>query len=73
VSTRTGKQERLDQYKGWLEHAEMIFSIPAQGLTVKQISQLRKAVPEDTKVGREGRKQGRREERQGREEGWDLG
>lgn len=60
MSTRTGKQERLDQYKGWLEHAEMIFAIPAQGLSVKQISQLRKAVPEDTKVGREGGGEGER-------------
>jgi ribosomal protein L10 len=50
VSTRTGKEERLTEYKGWLESAEMIFAIPAQGMSVKQVSQLRKAVPEDTKV-----------------------
>ncbi|GAB5037019.1 50s ribosomal protein l10 [Nannochloropsis oceanica] len=50
VSTRTGKEERLEQYKGWLEGAEMIFAIPAQGMTVKQVAQLRKAVPQDTKV-----------------------
>jgi len=51
----------LDQYKGWLEHAEMIFAIPAQGLSVKQVFQLRKAVPVDTKVGREGGREGGKE------------
>ncbi len=28
----------------------MIFAVPAHSMSVKQISQLRKAVPEDTKV-----------------------
>lgn len=28
----------------------MIFAIPAQSISVKQVSQLRKMVPEDTKV-----------------------
>jgi len=64
VSTRTGKEERLEQYKGWLEGAEMIFAIPAQGMTVKQVAQLRKAVPQDTKVGRwVGRNRGRERRR----------
>lgn len=28
----------------------MIFAIPAQGMSVKQVAELRKAVPADTKV-----------------------
>jgi len=39
----------------------MIFAIPAQGLSVKQVFQLRKAVPVDTKVGREGGREGGKE------------
>lgn len=33
----------------------MIFAIPAQAMSVKQVAQLRKMVPEDTKVGSRSR------------------
>jgi hypothetical protein len=38
------------RYKEWLEDCEMIFAIPGYNLTVAQVSQLRRTMPEGTQV-----------------------
>jgi len=50
VSTRAGKAARTEQYKEWLANADLIFAIPSYNLTVKEVFDLRKAMPEGTKV-----------------------
>lgn len=50
VSTREGKEARITQYKEWLENADLIFAIPSFNLTVKDVSDLRKKMPEGVQV-----------------------
>jgi hypothetical protein len=40
----------VEQVKGKLENADLIFSVAAGKITVKQISALRKAIPETSKA-----------------------
>lgn len=48
ATTLEGKKERVATIKGLLDTSEMIFSIPSDSLTVAQVQQLRKSLPEGT-------------------------
>ena len=43
-----GKKERVVSVKGLLETSEMIFTVPANSLTVSEVQSLRKSLPEGT-------------------------
>jgi len=45
-----GKQQRVATVQGLLEKSEMVFTVPASGLTVKQVSALRRSLPGGTTV-----------------------
>ena len=45
-----GKKQTVEQVKGLLDSSEMIFTIPASGLTVAESQQLRISMPESTYV-----------------------
>jgi len=49
-TTLDGKKATIETVKGLLDSSEMIFTIPASGLTVAEAQQLRLAVPETTTV-----------------------
>ena len=49
-STRAGKADRTERYKEWLNDADLIFAVPSFNLTVKEVYDLRKVMPEGTKV-----------------------
>jgi len=48
ATTLGGKQKTVEQVNELLEGSEMIFTMPASGLTVKQVSGLRRSLPEGT-------------------------
>lgn len=50
ATSKEGKVSTVERVKGLLNSSEMIFSIPASGLTVAQAQKLRLAVPETTTV-----------------------
>lgn len=43
-----GKKAKVDTIKGLLETSEMVFSVPAAGLTVAEVQGLRRSLPEGT-------------------------
>eukprot|EP00978_Attheya_sp_CCMP212_P031556 scaffold119824_cov57-Attheya_sp.AAC.2 len=48
ATTMDGKKERVETIKTLLDSSEMVFSVPAAALTVKQVSGLRRSLPEGT-------------------------
>lgn len=50
ASTKEGKSEKVAELKEWLKDCEMIFAVPGNGLTVAQLSTLRKSLPKTTRV-----------------------
>jgi len=50
ATSKEGKAATVEKVKGLLETSEMIFSVPASGLTVAETEQLRLAVPETTTI-----------------------
>jgi large subunit ribosomal protein L10 len=48
ATSKEGKAERVDSVKQLLEKTQMIISVPADKLTVKQVSQLRRSLPTGT-------------------------
>jgi len=45
-----GKSEKIEAVQGLLESSEMVFSVPASSLTVAEVQELRRAVPEGTTI-----------------------
>ena len=45
-----GKQETVEKVKSLMESSEMVFTVPASALTVKEVESLRRSVPESTTV-----------------------
>ena len=50
ASTREGKNERIANYQQWLDGTQFVFAVPSTELTVKQVNQLKSAMPEGTDV-----------------------
>mmetsp|Transcript_27571 Transcript_27571/g.26427 ORF Transcript_27571/g.26427 Transcript_27571/m.26427 type:complete len:222 (-) Transcript_27571:328-993(-) len=50
ATTKEGKLARVATVKGLLENSEMIFSVPASGLTVSEVQSLRKTLPEGSTI-----------------------
>lgn len=50
VSTREGKDERIANYKTWLEDTQFIFAVPSTDLSVKQMNGLKESMPEGTDI-----------------------
>lgn len=50
ATTLDGKKARVEKVKSLLETSEMVFTVPASGLTVTQVQKLRLAMPEGTTV-----------------------
>jgi large subunit ribosomal protein L10 len=48
VSTLEGKKATVEKVKGLLEKSEMVITVPASKLTVKQVQNLRRSLPEGT-------------------------
>jgi len=48
ATTMEGKQARVETVKGLLDTSQMIFTIPASGITVTQSQNLRRSLPEGT-------------------------
>ncbi|KAL7535760.1 hypothetical protein ACHAXR_007948 [Thalassiosira sp. AJA248-18] len=48
ASTLDGKKETISKVKGLLDSSEMIFTVPASGITVSQVQSLRRSLPEGT-------------------------
>lgn len=48
ASTLEGKKETVTQVKELLDASEMIFTVPASGITVSQVQGLRRSLPEGT-------------------------
>mmetsp|Transcript_36218 Transcript_36218/g.87417 ORF Transcript_36218/g.87417 Transcript_36218/m.87417 type:complete len:215 (+) Transcript_36218:139-783(+) len=48
ATTREGKMETVSKVKELLDSSEMIFTVPASGITVSQVQSLRKSLPEGT-------------------------
>merc|ERR1711957_932745 len=48
ATTREGKKETVNKVKVLLDSSEMIFSIPANGVSVSQVQTLRRSLPEGT-------------------------
>lgn len=48
ASTLEGKKESVAKVKELLDKSEMIISVPASGITVSQVQQLRRSLPEGT-------------------------
>jgi len=48
ATTLEGKKERVSAVKELLEKSQMIYSVPGSSLTVKQVQQLRRSLPEGT-------------------------
>ena len=47
-TTLVGKKERVEKVKSLLDSSEMLFTAPASGLTVAEVQQLRRSLPEGT-------------------------
>lgn len=45
-----GKKARVEKVKGLLETSEMVFTVPASGLTVTEVQKLRLSMPEGTTI-----------------------
>jgi large subunit ribosomal protein L10 len=45
-----GKKARVEKVKGLLENSEMVFTVPASGLTVTEVQKLRLSMPEGTTI-----------------------
>lgn len=50
TSTVEGKQAKVAQVTELLENSALIFAVPSQGLTVKEVSDLRNRLPENSKA-----------------------
>lgn len=50
ATTLEGKTETVSKVKELLDTSEMVFTVPASGITVSQMQTLRRAVPEGTTV-----------------------
>jgi large subunit ribosomal protein L10 len=50
ASSRAGKGQTIEKIKGLLETSEMIFSVPASSVTVKESESLRRSMPQGTTV-----------------------
>lgn len=50
ATSMAGKQEKVAIVKGLLDSSQLVFSVPASALTVTQIQNLRRSVPEGTTV-----------------------
>mmetsp|Transcript_22266 Transcript_22266/g.32531 ORF Transcript_22266/g.32531 Transcript_22266/m.32531 type:complete len:223 (+) Transcript_22266:149-817(+) len=48
ATTMEGKKAKIETVKGLLDTSEMIFTVPAGGLSVAQVQSLRKTLPEGT-------------------------
>jgi len=48
ATTLEGKKSRVETVKGLLETSQMIFTVPAGGITVAQAQKLRRSLPEGT-------------------------
>jgi len=48
ATTREGKKETVDKVKVLLDSSEMIFSVPASGISVSQVQSLRRSLPDGT-------------------------
>lgn len=48
ATTREGKEETVDKVKVLLDSSEMIFTVPASGISVSQVQTLRRSLPEGT-------------------------
>lgn len=50
ATTLDGKKSRVETVKSLLDTSDIVFSIPAESLTVAQVQQLRRAVPEGSTI-----------------------
>merc|ERR1719379_865613 len=50
ATTREGKNERIENYKKWLDGTQFVFAVPSTELTVKQVKELKNAMPEGTDI-----------------------
>jgi large subunit ribosomal protein L10 len=50
ASTREGKNERIENYQKWLDGTQFVFAVPSTELTVKQVNELKSAMPEGTDI-----------------------
>merc|ERR1740124_107809 len=50
ATTMEGKKNRVETVKSLLDTSNIVFSIPAEGLTVAQVQGLRRSVPEGTTI-----------------------
>ena len=48
ATTREGKAKTIETVQGLLESSEMIFSVPANGISVAEVQALRRTLPEGT-------------------------
>jgi large subunit ribosomal protein L10 len=48
ASTLEGKKKRVETIKGLLESSQMVFTVPASGLTVSETQELRRSLPDGT-------------------------
>lgn len=46
ASSKAGKMEKVDRVKGLLDSSQMVFSVPANSITVAQMQTLRRSLPE---------------------------
>jgi len=50
ATSKLGKEEKVDRVKELLDTSEMIFTVPASGITVAEAQYLRRSVPEGTTI-----------------------
>ncbi len=48
ATSLTGKKERVEKVRALLDSSEMVFSVPASSLTVSEVQNLRRSLPEGT-------------------------
>ena len=48
ATTPEGKEKKVEIVKGLLENSEMVFSVPASSIDVKEVQLLRRSLPEGT-------------------------